>query len=381
MINLESIGIHMAFPLRFGLLLPLLFSTTLAMATDIAIKPDHPDQYTVVKHDTLWGIAGKFLKHPSQWPLIWHQNKQIKDPDLIYPGDTIYFSMVNGKPQIDVSRNPDLAQLDSVCILKEADFKNGRRDFALTPDGKVKQCIRESELPKPIKLIPYHDIAKYLSSPRVMPEKDLNQAPYIVDIASDHIIAGAGDRIYVRAIYAGYANDPYMIYREGDTFVDADTKEVLGYESVFVASAELQQIGDPATLAIKDSHNEIRIGDRVMPYTEEEVSLNYFARPPEQPIHGSIISVLNGVSQIGANSVVIIDKGARDGLLAGHELNIYQLGDRARDPYSTKANDTVKLPDELAGMLMVFRTFDKVSYALVMQASKPLHVLDRVQTP
>lgn len=381
MINLAILGINMAFRVRFGWVLPLLFSASVAFATDIEVKPDHPDQYTVVKNDTLWGIAGKFLKHPSQWPLIWNQNKQIKDPDLIYPGDIIYFSMVNGKPQLNVSRNAIVAQLADECILREEDYKQGRRDFALDKNGKVKPCIRESEIPRPIKLIPYHDIAKYLSSPRVLGERELEKAPYIVDMANDHVITAAGDKVYVRAIYTGYAQDPYTIYRAGNTFVDADTQEVLGYEALYVASAALQQIGDPATLTIKDSQTEIRISDRVMPYLEEEVNLNYFARPPEQPIRGSIISVMNGVSQIGQSNVVVIDKGARDGLLAGHELNIYQRGETARDPFSTKQSDRVKLPDELAGMLMVFRTFDKVSYALVMKAEKPLHVLDRVQTP
>ena len=381
MINLETLGINMAFRLRFGLMLPLFFSVAIAWAGDITIRPDHPNQYTVVKHDTLWDIAGKFLRHPSQWPLIWNQNKQIKDPDLIYPGDTIYFSMVNGKPQLSLTRNTLIEQLNNTCILKEADYRQGRRDFALSKDGKVKPCIREADIPQPIKLIPYHEIAKFLSSPKVVGEKDLSQAPYIVDIASEHIIAGAGDKIYVRAIYTGYAQDPYMVYRSGNTFVDADTQEVLGYEALYIAGLGLERIGDPATLSVKESNSEIRIGDRVMPYAEEEVSLNYFARPPEQPIRGSIISVMNGVSQIGTNNVVVIDKGAQDGLLPGHELDIYQNGGYTRDPYSVVKNDRVRMPDELAGMLMVFRTFDRVSYALVMEATGPLHVLDRVQTP
>jgi hypothetical protein len=349
-------------------------------ADDIPIKPNHPDQYTVVRHDTLWDISGKFLQHPWQWPQLWGTNPQIKNPDLIYPGDTIYFSMVNGKPRLSLTRNPLQAQLATTCILKEEDFKNGRKDFSLTKDGKLKPCIRESDIEQPIKLIPYHDIAKYLSSPKIVGENELSNAPYIVDIANKHIIAGAGDHIYVRAI-----NEPtsaeYMVYRSGDTFIDADTKEILGYEARYIAHATLEQVGDPATLAITESDSEIRMGDRVMPYVEDEVSLNYFARPPQQPIRGSIISVLGGVSQIGTRNVVVIDKGARDGLLPGHELDIYQNGGISRDPYSAVKSDTVRLPDEKAGMLMVFRTFDRVSYALVMEAQGALHVLDRVQTP
>ncbi|MDD1608111.1 MAG: peptidoglycan-binding protein, partial [Methylococcaceae bacterium] len=138
---------------------------------------------------------------------------------------------------------------------------------------------------------------------------------------------------------------------------------------------------DPATLMITESDSEIRIGDRAMPKIDDEISLNYFARPPETPIRGSIISVLGGVSQIGIDNVVVIDKGSMDGLLPGHELDIYENSGVTRDPYSAAKNATVRLPDELAGMLMVFRTFDRVSYALVMEATGPLHILDRVQTP
>jgi len=288
--------------------------------------------------------------------------------------------MVNGKPQLSLSRNSQQAQFDAPCILKEEDFKNGRKDFALTKDGKLKPCIRESEIEQPIRLIPYHQIAKYLSSPKVVGENDLNNSPYVVDVANDHVIAGAGDKVYVRAVYHA-PNTKFMVYRAGATFIDADTQEILGYEAKYIAETTLLQAGDPATLAVIQSDSEIRMGDRVMPQIDDEVSLNYFARPPEQPIKGSIISVMNGVTQIGVNNVVVIDKGAQDGLLPGHELDIYQNGGVARDPYSAIKNDTVHLPDELAGMLMVFRTFDRVSYALVMEAQKPLHTLDRVQTP
>ena len=368
----------MAARTRFGFILPLLFSMAV-WADDIPIKPNHPDQYTVVKHDNLWDISGKFLQHPWQWPQLWNQNKQIKNPNLIYPGDTIYFSMVNGKPQLSLTRN-NQTQFATSCILKEEDFKNGRKDFALTKEGKLKPCIRESELEQPIKLIPYHEIAKYLSSPKVVGENELNRHPYVVDIADEHIVAGAGEKIYVRAINQSPGSS-YMVYRSGDTFVDADTHEILGYEARFIADASLQQAGDPATLLITKSSSEIRMGDRVMPFAEDVVSLNYFARPPEQPIRGSIISVLDGVAQIGINNVVVIDKGRLNGLLPGHELNIYQKGRTTRDPFSSVKNDSVQLPDELAGMLMVFRTFDRVSYALVMEARGALHILDRVETP
>jgi hypothetical protein len=349
---------------------------------EIQINPSHPDRYTVVKGDTLWDIAGKFLRHPWQWPELWSNNSQIINPNLIYPGDTIYFSIVNNRPQLSLSRNDQQFQYtaSSPCVLKEEDVKNGRTDFAISENGKLLPCIRETTLKQAIKLIPADAIAQFLTYPRVVSENELNNAPYVVDFAGEHLIAGAGDRLYVRSIPQADSLT-YTVYRSGDTFKSPETGEILGYEAKYIADTTLQQTGDPATLFITKSDSEIRKGDRIMPNTDEEFILNYFPRPPKESIKGSIISVLGGVSQIGLYNVVVIDKGTKDGLLPGHELTIYQLGNTVSDPYSPIKNDIVKLPDEIAGTLMVFRPFERVSYALVMKASQALHILDKVQTP
>lgn len=374
----------MAFRTLTGLIVSLLISTS-AWADEIRINPSHPDQYTVVKGDTLWDVSGKFLTHPWQWPELWSRNSQIKNPHLIYPGDTLYFSMVDGKPQLSLSRS-ELPQAQAQaapnipCVLKEQDYKHGRKDFAVSEDGKVLPCIRETELKQAIKLIPTETIASFLSSPKVVDENELNNAPYVVDFAGEHVIAGTGDRIYVRSI-TDQKNLSYTIYRPGNAYISPESGEALGYEAQYIANASLQQPGDPATLAITKSDREIRIGDRIMPNAEQELALNYFPRPPEQSIKGSIISVLGGVSQIGRYNVVVIDKGTADGILAGHELDIYQRGKITKDAYSPVKNDLVNLPDEIAGTLMVFRPFERVSYALVMKATQALHVLDKVKTP
>lgn len=350
---------------------------------EIQINPSHPDQYTVTKNDTLWDISGKFLTHPWQWPELWKNNNQIKNPHLIYPGDTIYFSMVNGKPQLSLSRSglPEpQAKPNSPCVLKEEDYKYGRKDFAVSESGKLLPCIRESELKQAIRLIPTETITSFLSSPKVVDENELNNAPYVVDFAGEHLIVGTGDRVYVRSI-TDPNNLSYTIYRPGNPYISPESGEVLGYEAQYIADTSLQQPGDPATLTIIKSTREIRIGDRIMPNAEQDIAINYFPRPPEQSIKGSIISVLGGVSQIGRYNVVVIDKGTADGLLAGHELDIYRSGRIVRDDYSPIKNDAVNLPDEIAGTLMVFRPFERVSYALVMKATQALHVLDKVRTP
>ena len=371
----------MAFRTFAGLLLGCWLST-LALAEDIALNPAHPEQYTVIPGDTLWDIAGKFLRHPSQWPELWRHNTQISNPHLIYPGDTLYLAMVNGKPQLNLSRPASTENLtpteEGPCILREEDLKNGRSKFPVK-DGKLQPCIRETTLDQAIDLIPMDKIAKYLSSPSVVGATDLENAPYVIAFGGEHLIAGAGDRLYVRAI-PGSENLAYTIYRAGDVYKDGNTGEVLGYEAKYVADATLQQAGDPATMLISKSTSEIRVGDRVMPNAEQEVTLNYFPRPPEKPIEGNIISVLDGVTQIGQFNVVVIDKGSRDGLKVGHELEIYQNGKLIPDHLSKLKNDMVKLPNEQAGVVMIFRPFERISYALVMKAYRAIHVSDKVQT-
>jgi hypothetical protein len=371
----------MAFRSLFVFIVSFIISIN-TWAEEIQINPSHPDQYTVVKGDTLWDISGKFLNHSWQWPELWSNNSQIKNPSLIYPGDTIYFAIVNGRPQLSLSRNEQQVQYptDSPCVLSEEDVKNGRTEFAVSEDGKLLPCIRQTTIRQAIELIPSGSIAQFLTSPKVVGENELNNAPYIVDIAGEHLVAGAGDRVYVRTITEP-VNMSYTIYRAGNPYVSPESGEILGYEAKYIAETTLQQAGDPATLLITQSDSEIRKGDRAMPKTEEEITLNYFPRPPEKSINGSIISVLDGVSQIGIYNVVVIDKGTEDGILTGHELTIFQNGKSVTDPYSAIKNNIVKLPDEIAGTLMVFRPFERVSYALVMKATQAIHILDKVQTP
>jgi len=345
----------MAFRTLLGFLAPLLFSANIwATNINININTNHPEQYTVVKGDTLWDISGKFLKDPWQWPLIWENTPQIKNPHLIYPGDIVYFSIVNGKPRLSLSKNNSKTSL--------------------------KPKIRESSIENAIKLIPTDAIAQFLTSPRVVDKNTLNESPYVIDFSGEHLIVGAGDKVYVRAIN-NHDNPSYIIYRGGETYINPETKEILGYEAQYVADARLERTGDPATLRIEKSDMEIRRGDRLMPSTGNELALNYFPHPPSKAIYGNIISVLNGVSQIGQHNIVVIDKGSVDGLKTGHTLDIFQQGRTVNDPFSKTKNAGVKLPDELAGVLMVFRSFERVSYALVLEATGPIHVFDKVKTP
>lgn len=339
-----------------GLLIPLLFSASV-WADTLRVNPNHPDQYTVVKGDTLWDISGKFLEHPWEWPQLWQNNPHIKNPHWIYPGDTLYFSYVNGEPQLS--------------------FTPGGAD---TEAPNLVPHIRESSIEQAIPMIPSDAIAQFLSSPKVMSDEEMALAPYVLDFADEHLIVGAGGRIYVRAI-ENPEGLSYTVYRQGKPYISPETQEILGYEAEYIADALIETPGDPATLRITKSASEVRRGDRLMLSAEGKMALNYFPRPPEQPVKGSILRVMGGVSQIGQHDIVVIDKGKADGLEVGHTLDIYKKGRVVLDRVHSQEAVSVKLPDELAGVLMVFRPFERVSYALVMKASSALHTLDRVQTP
>jgi len=344
----------MAFRVVLRWLIPVVFSAA-AWADTLAINPNHPDQYTVVKGDTLWDISGKFLQHPWQWPQLLRNNPQIKDPHWIYPGDTLYFSMVNGQPQLSLSP------------------ANGGTEKWLPQ-------VRETDIAKAVKVIPTDAIAQFLSSPKVVSADELSAAPYVLEIVGERMMAGAGDQIYVRGIDQPQGLG-YTLYRQGAPYVSPESREILGYEAEYNGDASLQALGDPSILAIAKSAGQIRKGDRLMPNEAGGLALNYYPHAPEQAINGHILRVMGGMTQIGWHDVVVIDKGTRDGLEAGHVLDVFRLGRKVVDRFSSQTAEAVKLPDERAGTVLVFRPFERVSYALVMEASGAIHTIDRVQTP
>jgi LysM repeat protein len=327
-----------------------------AAAGEIVLNPSHPDRYTVVKGDTLWDIAGRFLQAPWDWPKIWKRNPNIRNPDLIYPGDVIVLTY-------DASGRPWLSF--------ESDYNPS--STRLSPQ------IRSRPIEEAIPTIPINAIKQFLTQARVVSKQEIDNAPYIVSFAEERLLGGAGDTIYVRAIDSNNI-DRYTVFRPGDALKDPDTDEILGYQTLFVADTLLQRTGDPATLQLRKTAMQAIVGDRLLPVPEERIPLSYHPRAPEQMITGHIIGVLDGVTQIGQFSVVTIDRGRSEGLEPGHVLAIYQTGPKIRDIVSKHPSD-VTLPNEKAGMLMVFRSFDRVSYALVVHATMPMHTLDSVQTP
>lgn len=347
-------GSHMAKLSRnFVLAVVLAGVLGVAWAADDFVKRDHPDRYTVKKGDTLWDISALFLHDPWRWPDIWYVNPQVRNPHLIYPGDVLELTYVNGKPQLRVVAKGPI---------------------------KLSPRVRSTPWDGAIPTVPIDAIAPFLTRPYVVGENELDSAPYVVDFADEHTLGGAGMRAYVRAIEASEPQK-FDLVRKGGPYKDAETGEVLGYEALFVGSGLLKRTGDPATVAITDTVSEVLVGDRLLPVGEERRIEDFYPRPPSTTVAGAIIDVFDGVSQIGQYQVVVLDRGARDGLEPGTVLRVDQRGETIRDPVAADSRTKVTLPDESAGLIMVFRTFDRVSFALVMEAERPMHVLDRIRNP
>ncbi|MGD8407171.1 MAG: LysM peptidoglycan-binding domain-containing protein [Thiohalophilus sp.] len=337
----------------------------------VVIKPDYPERYIVKKGDTLWDIAARFLHDPWLWPQVWHINPEIRNPHLIYPGDVIVlYRGADGKPYLTLEGSGGV-----------------RPSIPKPPRGietvKLSPHARYESIEQAIPTIKRSVIEPFLQRPRVVTEDEIEDAPYIVSSYEDHLVSGAGNRIYARD-FEGEILGGYDVVRPGRVYRDPDSGDVLGYEVIQLADARVQRgktgEDDIVTLNIVNSNQEVLNGDRLLPPEEQQIDFHFFPRPPKEAIDGRIIAVHNGLSQIGQYNVVILNKGTRDGLETGHVLAIFQDGGTARDPQSIFGS-SVDLPDERAGILMVFRTYEKVSYALVMEAYRSLHVNDRVANP
>lgn len=349
-------------------------------ADEIVIKPSYPQTYVVQKGDTLWDIASKFLEHPWQWSRLWQDNAQIKNPHRIYPADLLSLHYIEHQPRLTLSRNrqSDPTNQAETCRLNAADYEHGRQFILLDKTGKVLPCVRESVIDPPIHLIPQDKIAAFLTSPKIVTQEEFEAAPYVVGFQNGHLIAGAGDKIYVQNLTTT-SNEHYTIYRQGEIYQSANEEAILGIEARYVASATREDDNNPASLIVTKSAREVRIGDRIIPASDIENSLSFFPIPPSAPIEGRIIGLLDDVALAGLHSVVVIDKGSDDGLVTGHELTVYQTGQKMLDPINQHLPE-ITLPDEIAGRIMIFRPFEHLSYALVMNANHDIRRFDKVKT-
>lgn len=316
---------------------------------DSPLAGDHPDEYVVQVGDTLWDIAGTFLRDPWYWPEIWYVNPQIENPHLIYPGDVIGLIYVDGQQRVSTVR---------------------AGTYRLSPQARV------TPLSEAVTSIPYDAVAAFLSTGVVIEKDEIDSLPYLVATKGDHLMAAAGNTIYVRN-----ANDVlgarYNVVHVGEPLVDPDDDRLIGYQGTLIAEGVMRRTGDPASVALTDSKQEAKQGDVLIP-TAVDVPLNFFPRSPSSDIEGRIIDVVGGVTQIGQYQVVVLNRGSSDGLTVGDVLTVFQDGEVVRDHV---AKESIKLPDESAGTIMVFKVYDEIGYGLVMEATNAIHKLDWVRNP
>lgn len=374
-------------------ILPFLLALAIlsVRADTVAVNPDHPGSYTVVKGDTLWDISARFLQEPWRWPEIWRVNPQIQDPHLIYPGDIITLSYEDEAPVLTVERETAV-ETEDVAVEEEPVV----RQVVSDRNVKLSPRIRDYERDEAIPSIPIDAIRHFLSRPLVIDEDDMDDWPYIVSSFEQHLVAGKGTRVYVRGLPDGSKSKTYSVYRRGPAY--RSRGDVVGYEALHVGEAVIINDGDPATAIITASNREILNGDRLVPQSEKDINTDFIPHPPANNVHGNIISVVDGVSEISQYQVVVVDLGEANGLETGNVLGIYQSGHVIQDNVVSQksgglnntalmeylgkfksAGETVRLPEEFAGVVMIFRTFDRVSYGVVMQAYGAVHLNDTVK--
>jgi hypothetical protein len=369
-----------------------------ALAQDVSVRADHPDEYTVVRGDTLWDISARFLDQPWQWPAIWHANQQIQNPHLIYPGDKISLVYIDGAPRLVVDR--------------------GRPEVRMSPNARTVE--RES-----IGALDLDKIKPFIKNARIISAAQYETLPYIIKNFESRINAHTGVRTYARQL-SGVDGQEFAIVRLGNIYYTSDDSkkrardqgyamhsperlefpqgfwrpvntwgqenEIIGYELYEVAHATLVKTGDPAILDITEGRFEVKEGDLVLPVDDHELPASFMPRAMSaMPENLKVLAIEGGHYGVGHNMIVSISGGLNQGVQPGHVFSAFRPGELIRDEIkypagsmadaSTWNGDKVQLPDEYDGHIMVFRVFDEVSYAMVMDGARLVREFDVLRHP
>jgi len=401
--------------MRAAIISLILLMTPLApaLAADAAaLQDDAPDRYVVVPGDTLWGISGRFLKDAWKWPEVWRMNQeQVRNPHRIYPGDVIVLDRSGGDPQLRLLRGGEARDQQGTAGAAGTPGVAGRDTVKLSPRTRA-QPLADKAVPA----ISPSVIEPFLSRPLVVGQNELDGAPSIMATEENRVAIGAGSVAYADKIQRG--DKVWQVFRRSDALVDPDTGETLGYLAIYLGEAQLRKFGDPSTIEITKSQQEIYVGDRLLPSAKEVPTFSYVPRAPGRPVRGRIMNTYGNLGETGPQGIVALSKGSKDGLEVGHVLAIFRsqstsryevrrsplygregfsLSDSPRTYYDEQLpprdaplytrgkpiseDDFAKLPDERYGLVMVFRTFDRTAFGLVMQASRPVSVNDLVTNP
>ncbi len=351
-----------------------------AARAQVALKDGHPQTHVVQKGDTLWDVAARFLRDPWEWPNVWMANPSIKDPHRIYPGDRINLVFINGQPRLQLA-------------------ERGRPTYKLSPRVRVRPTRQA------VPLISIDAISRLVSLPRIVSPDEIGKRPYIMSVENGRVVAGVHDRIYVRGL-ENTEDRHFGIYRPGKELIDPESGESLGIEARHVGVAVLEHGGEVATLRLSRTYGEVLASDLVFPADANLEDWSGPLEPPPMPVDGRVISLSGALQEVGNYEVVALNKGAVDGLRRGHVLAVYSAGEVAADvvkwtrskpaewddsglpPHVERIDidrrhplQRHKLPDERAGLLLVFQVFERASHALVMELQRPVRMMDIVRRP
>jgi hypothetical protein len=344
-----------------------------APSQPLVLRPDAPDRYVIVSGDTLWGISTRYTDSPWRWPELWGMNReQIQNPHLIYPGMVLLLDRARGTLSI-AGAQPGTAP--------GAQVPTG---IPLPPSGAVSLAPRvraESVAKQAIPSIPPSAIEPFLSRPLIIERDGFDKAPTIVATEKDRVVLAEGNTAYVRGI-SDPKTENWYVYRRGEPLVDPDSNRILAYEAIYLGTAQLTRPGNPATVVLTSAVQEVNAGDKLVAAPPVETP-SYAPHAPEKDVNGRVMKIYGSVGRVGEAGplqIITINRGRTDGIEVGHVLALYARGGSVRDMTSWRGR-RIELPDERAGLTFVFRVFDRVSYALVMNVTRPVSPSDVVRTP
>ena len=380
--------------------------TGVVLAQDVSLRSDHPDRYVVVKGDTLWGISGRFLDKPWQWPAIWQANPQIENPHLIYPGDVITLVYIDGVPQLQLSRGGEPAD---------------RADIPGTV--RLSPSIHVVERGDPINAIPLESILPFLRDVRVLSPSEFANLPYIVANEEEHMFATVPDHTYARGLNARVGQEfavmrLFSIYdqiKEGgeirrvlpqenwkkvpnvknpnESLWDETLpwqqrpKHPVGYELVEVSRVRVAKTGEISVLEILEDRTSVTTGDFILPLDTRGYDATFFPHAMSSvPDNWRILATKDALYGVGHYQIVAVNAGSNQGVESGHVFSVFRPGvtvkDRVGYRYGSFAEEArVQLPDAFHALIMVFRTFDDISYAMVLGGNHVVRQFDELRHP
>jgi len=352
-------------------------TVTSSRGTTVQLAEGAPGTYVVKKGDTLWAISAMYLRDPWLWPELWKLNPQIQNPHLIFPGDQVSLSFVDGQAQLSVSRGGEVVATTGPAPAGEPAAAPPRE--TATGSIRVTPKIRVTPLEEAVTFLPIDVIRPFLTQTGILDPEVIEKGPYIFGSVDNRVLMGPTDRVYVRRIPEGETH--YTIVRLGKPYEDPVTEDELGYAAQYIGEGQVELNGDPGIVRISSSKIEALKGDFLVTDNLSLPTESFQPRPPRVKVDGLIIDVVGGVANIGSLQVVVLNKGTADGLQPGDVLLVLQNQGERRDAQGGFFGEDVALPDARTGELMVFKTYNRLSYALIMRAESEIRVGDKIRSP